>query len=900
MPEQIFIGNFARGLVTSRLPFVINNDAFPYLFNFYVWRGRAKRKRGTVFLGRLEKQIISVTSRTNPWEKGPLVLVAGAGNLISGFGLESTSSITPGSISVVVGANIYTEPVPPDGTLVGAPAGTGTINYSTGAITITGSGVGPLTGTFSYFPGLPVMGLKDFVFATPGGEYSEFAALYPVSLDFDTKYSYQINQTGTPFFYLTSYYKGTNVPFVWAGQDFQQFWTTNYSGALWATNNKAGFHFVQGAYVSGTGTTNITFIFTKNAVAVNYLVVGDKIWFNEWNTGGSTINGITGTVSCTIPICGGNSAIGQYVVTFDTNQTVAGTGIAQLLTNSVPGEDGIKWYDGDPTSGTGIPTGTGLGWVNFSPPLTATSVSLNNDIAGLYYLVGALAILPFRDRLLFFSPQIQTSTGGVIVLQDTVLWSWRGTPYYAAPVPVNQTFDVTAYYVDQTGKGGYLPAGISQPIITVANNEDVLLIGFGGDGRKTRFVYTGNDFNPFLFYSINSELPSTATFSSVVMDKGALDIGIYGLTMTDQQSSARVDLDIPDEIFTIQALNNGMLRVNAVRDFLREWIYFCYPLFGSEWKFPTQTFLFNYRDNTWSILYENFTAQGTFRRANKKTWLTTGFRSWNTWREAWNSGSTSPQFPSIVGGNPQGYVLIKGQGTGEAPSGDIQAIADDGNGFTQITSTNHCVTASNPGTYEGDFLLFLNIIGTDSSLNGQIGKVIRTPDANTFVVDLPFPAGTYLGLGTFTRLAHPWLQTKQFAPYWEQGRKVRLCVQKYLMDFTANGQVTVNISLSQDPDNFWNSPQFNPPPNSLVYSQLMYTCPESTNIGLTPANTNLQMPTAESQFQIWHRFNTSMIGDSVQIGITLSEEQMKNLTFATSEIALHAIHLTVEKSYHLA
>lgn len=911
MPEQIYIGNFAKGLVSSRLPFVIDNDAFPYLFNFYVWRGRAKRKRGTVFLGRLQKQIASVITPIPPavllpYQVGQIIVLDGSGNgsanLISLYSLESNSSIVPGSIHLTDGANTYIEPATPNGTLVGTPAGSGTINYATGALIIVGGAAGGILRgvtvppqSFSYYPALPVMGLKDFVFTSPGGVYSEFAALYPLSLDFDTKYSYQINQTAVPFFYLTSYYKGTNVPFVWSGQDYQQFWTTNYSGALWATNNKSGFHFVQGTYSSGSGTPNINFIFTKNTVPVDYLVVGDKIWFNEWNTGGSTINGLTGTVTVIV-----DAATGTYTVQFTGNQTVAGTGIAQFLTNSVSGEDGIKWYDGDPTSGTGIPTGTGLGWVNFSPPLTATSVALDNGPPGLYYLVGALAILPFRDRLLFFSPQIQTSTGAVVVLQDTVLWSWNGTPYYALPVPLNQTADVTAYYVDQTGKGGYLSAGISNPIITVANNEDVLIIGFGGDGRKTRFVYTGNDFQPFLFYSINSELPSTATFSSVVMDKGALDIGIYGLTITDQQSTARVDLDIPSEIFDIQALNNGMLRVSAIRDFFREWIYFSYPLWGSAWKFPTQTLLFNYRDNTWGILYENFTAHGSYRAIKKKTWLTTGFSSWQAWKEPWNSGANAPQYPSIIAGNPQGYVLIKGQGTGEGKSGDIQAMANDGSGNTQITSINHCVTASNPGTANGDFLLFQGIIGTNSSLNGQIGKVISTANADTFVVDLAYPGGTYLGLGTFTRLSQPFLQTKQFAPYWEQGRKVRLCVQKYLLDATSDGQVTVNINLSQDPDNVWNNPESNGPSNGLVYSQLMYTCRESTNLGLTPANINLQMPTAKSQFQIWHRFNTSMLGDSVQIGITLSDDQMRNFVHATSEVALQGIHLTVEKSAHLA
>lgn len=370
-----------------------------------------------------------------------------------------------------------------------------------------------------------------------------------------------------------------------------------------------------------------------------------------------------------------------------------------------------------------------------------------------------------------------------------------------------------------------------------------------------------------------------------------MDIGAYGIAMTDQQSSQRIDLDIPDSVFQIQAQNNGVQRVNAVRDFFKEWVYFAYPVNTSAWRFPTQTFLFNYRDNTWAIQYENFTTHGTYRAQKKKSWLTTGFSSWNTWREAWNSGSSSPLFPNIVAGNPQGYVLIKGQGTGEATSGTIQAIANN-LGETLITSIDHCVQV-------GDYLYISGCIGT-TAINTLIGCVRTVPNANSFVIDLPFPAGTYLGLGKFTRLSQPFLQTKQFNPYWDQGRQCRLSVQKYLMDFTNDAQVTVNVYLSQDPDDVWNTPIPVTSTSSLLYSQLMYTCPESTNIGLTPSNTNLQMPTAEGQYQIWHRFNTSLIGDSVQIGITLSDAQMRNLTYATSEITLHGIHLSVDRGPQLA
>jgi len=883
MPDQIYIGKFAKGLTTNPLPFNIDNDAFPTMFNFYTWRQRAKRKRGTFLLGQLQIQV-QIAAVPNNWQKASFNLVGGAANLITQYSLGSSASLTPGTINLVVaGDQTYTDPNM-DGTLTGSLGGTGTINYATGAITVSGSAAGAVTGTFSYFPGQPVVGLRDFI-------NSVSTSLYPVLVAFDAStsgtgpgYAYQINQSGSSnFFYTVSYYKTSNNPVVWTGADFQQFWTTNYSAALWSTNNKPGFQFEP---ISTIAVGNPT---TINTAAAHGLVTGDYVFFNEiTGANANLLNGNTYQITKT-------SATQFTVPANTTAATINNSGIFQTLTatSTTSSGDGIRWYDGDPTGGTGLPIGNMLGWVNFAPPLTATTVSIGNHPAALYYLVGALAIVPFKDRLLFFSPWIQTSSGAAIQLQDTVIWSWNGTPYYTSLTPAGETFDGTAYYVDQTGKGGFLSAGTSQPIVTVINNEDVLIVGFSQ--KKTRLVYTGDDLFPFLFFTINSEFGDSATFSGITLDRGALTVGRRGITISTQQSVERIDLPIPDSVFQIQAVNNGVQRVNSERDYFREWIYFAYPVNNSQWKYPTQTFLWNYRDDTWSILYENFTAQGTFRQQNKNTWVTIGqkFKTWAQWREPWNSGSTSILFPSIIGGNPEGYVLVKGQGTGEAVSGTISAIATSG-GNTQITSINHCV---NPG----DYLLITGCLGT-TSINNLIGKVLTTADANTFVIDLPFPAGTYLGLGKFTRLSMPLIQTRQFPFYWDQGRQVILRAQKYLLDFTANSQVTLNISLSQDPDNVWNSPTTNPfiPENSLIYTQILFTCPESTNIGLTPDNTNLQMPTAEGQFQIWHRVNTSLVGDTFQIGITLSDAQMRNLTFATSEIALHGIHLTVEKGPHLA
>jgi len=201
MLDNLFIGNFSKGLKTDRLPFVVDNQSFTYLFNFYAWRGRVKRKRGTLFLAQLEKFVQSVLNASPPaaYQVGQITTLDGSGNgsanLISLYSLGASATITPGSINLYDGTNTYTEPATPDGTLDGSPGGSGTINYSTGAITISGGAVGAIlrgaagTQTFSYYPGLPVMGLKDFAFYLPSGVYSQFESQFPKLLAFDTDFS---------------------------------------------------------------------------------------------------------------------------------------------------------------------------------------------------------------------------------------------------------------------------------------------------------------------------------------------------------------------------------------------------------------------------------------------------------------------------------------------------------------------------------------------------------------------------------------------------------------------------------------------------------------------------------------------------------------------------------------
>jgi hypothetical protein len=935
-PSKLIIGPIDQGQVTNREAFNIDNDAFPTLFNAYQWRGRIKRKRGTEFLIRLTRYFNS--SLTAYSSISSFALVAGAGNLFTGFALESTGNIVPGSISIVVGANTYTDPGLA-GVLVGAPGGSGTVNYATGDITISGGGAGAVSGQFIYYPGLPVLGLEDF---------KNKSTAFTGKIGFDTTYAYVITTSQNTECYSVSFYKnlptGTYLNYVqktitnptktsWNGETYQQFWSVNYQGALWVTNgirvpfggSKIGmqFNLVTGFAIvtAGNGTT-IPAVATVT-IASHGLVIGDFLFFNE-------IQGLTG-INFQTGYVTGVVNINTVTVTF-SNATLGGAytsgGIAQYLTSRADTTvDCIRWYDGDPTNANATsPTFvTGLGWVNFMPPLSFLNFSITNLPARQYYLAGCRMIVPFKDRLLFIGPVVQASTGAPIYLEDTVVYSQNGTAYYTASfpatrdsdvslpttaftsilVPENQTGTPSAYFEDQTGFGGFISAGVDKPAITVQSNEDVLMIGFDPD-LQTKLIYSGNDLAPFNFYLVNSEFGASSTFSTINLDVGVITTGTRGIVISSQDQVNRIDLDIPDQIFQFNLLNNGNERVTAQRDFINEWIYFTYlaneSSQGTETSilYPNQTLFYNYRDSSWAIFNESYTHYGQYTVSESLTWATIGksYKTWKKWNDPWDSGNSTAAQPDVIAGNQQGFVVKKGTGTGEGTSLSIQSIVG-----SLVTSPDH-------GLNSGDFVVISGAIGTIGSLvNNIVFKVDPPNDNNTFTLNPNIDAGTYLGGGLITRLYNPFIQTKQFPAAWSMGRKTRIGTQRYLFTTTSDSEVTLLIYLSQDAANSYNSGPIFPDANSLntglIYTTTVFTCPESTNLGLTPAKKNLMTPTAISQSQLWHRLNTSLIGDTIQIAITLSDEQMYEIdedgesVNATAEIEFHGCILDITPSQML-
>lgn len=216
----------ATGLIQSRENFLLPDDAYPTLENAFIWRERIKRKQGYQLLARLRRVFTMVTLGTAD--------LAGdfTGNLKTIFTLQAGSEIQVSSVVVTDGVNTFTDNGL--GVLVKSPvlpAGSGTINYTTGAITITGAvPSSTLTITFAYYPNLPVMGLL----------YRELnASNTQITVAFDTTYAYYL--MGNQWAELTA--DGT----TWSGglpqANSNFFWGTNYwvdtanTKIFWVTND---------------------------------------------------------------------------------------------------------------------------------------------------------------------------------------------------------------------------------------------------------------------------------------------------------------------------------------------------------------------------------------------------------------------------------------------------------------------------------------------------------------------------------------------------------------------------------------------------------------------------------------------------------------------------------------
>ncbi len=740
------IVNLREGAQRDLDPFLLSNDAFPILENAYLFRGRIVRRSCFTAVGtdgRL-KSIIGTTG-ASPFTA---TLLDGTGGFV----------IPTGVASFRIGDVILTDPggASPVTLLSTDALYSGTLNRSTGALSISH----PVIAATSvyYVPGLPVLGLRLL---------EQDAINSEQLMAFDLRYSYQFDDS-TGDFLVRNYFYTTANTFVWTGADSDQFWSTNYRNALWATNNNAGFHAAQDS-------------------------------------------------------------------------------------SPIAERDGIRWYGTESVS-------TNTGWANFNPQITSSPT----------YLTGGLIILPYKDRLVVLNTLEGANLAGSTRFSQRARWCQNGTPFYGV-FPVGGSADASAWRSDVVGKGGFIDAPTQEAIVSAEFIKDTLVVYF--ERSTWQLVYTNNETLPFIWQKINTELGTESTFSIVPFDRGALGIGNYGIITTDSVNVIRIDQKIPDEVFQIQNINNGVKRVSGVRDYNAQLVYFSYPIKVDEdgeattytLTYPNQLLVYNYLDGSWAEFDDSFTALGYWQKFSDVTWANLPV-AWQSRQTAWNSAVFQGRYPDVVGGNQRGFVVVISQLQENGQNSPSIPISD-------ITTASYTITAPDHNFVNNQYVMFTGILGvTSTNAGGTPNDVIYKVSAatsSTFVVvpvdpTLDVWSGTYTGGGVITHIPNINITTKQFNPFYENGDSVRLNYLEVYTDRTTNGEFTANFYTSSNT-------------SQAIDTQSINTSPEPSN------------SFSSGQTRIWHRIYSNSFGSFFQNVFTLSDDQIRDLSIATSDITIHGL-----------
>nr|CAB4126364.1 hypothetical protein UFOVP88_25 [uncultured Caudovirales phage] len=609
---------------------------------------------------------------------------------------------------------------------------------------------------------------------------------------------------------------------------------------------------------------------------------------------GGTINYVTGALTIT---AGSNQSIsgrisyypGLPVMGLEKKETTADS-IASLITfdqhyayrilgspgtfSELPSSTPVVWHGSDLnffwSTNYYFQNTALLFWVtNFNNSLTPDPMYYYNGttwtafhplITGSTTVWTCLAMVPYKGRLLLFNTwEGITANGQGAAVPFVNRMRWNG------PSGTDPTLQSTNWRDDVVGFGGHADAPTQEQITGVEFIKDVLIVKT--ERASWKIVYTGNPALPFLWEKVNTELGCESPFSLIPFDSGVLAVANVGITTDSSVNVERIDINIPNTVFAIDNNNNDGYRVQGIRDYVNELVFWSYVDDSDQTTYPDKTLVYNYRNNTWAIFNDSFTCFGYYQNPSPYTWATLPYLSWNDWNDSWNSGVEQAFYPQIVGGNQQGFVMLQGTGVQNGSSLALYGI----------TTSSGNLTIPNHNLKSGQFITFSGCLGTVSYLNGNTYQVNTIVDLNTITLN-QYNAGvitplifasndTYLGNGLIAIIQNFDIWTKRFSPAYDQGKQVRLGYVDVLAFRTPSGQITANYYINENDVLALNNASYDQIPatiDSVVNNSTLLTCPENLTL----------MPFQSQQDKIWHRFPVYCLAQNFQIEFTMSPQQM--------------------------
>lgn len=536
----------------------------------------------------------------------------------------------------------------------------------------------------------------------------------------------------------------------------------------------------------------------------------------------------------------------------------------------------------------------GTTWLDFYHD---TSPTVNSPWAqidgGPTWLTNWLCNLPFRGRMVVFNTWEGINATSAHNYSNRIRWSTIGNPFiaYAAGPPLKGS-----WRDDIRGQGGFLDIPTSEDIISVGFVRDNLVIYCEHSTWQLR--YTGRSIAPFQIEKVNSELGGESTFAAIQFDTSLVSIGDKGILECDSYKSERIDVKIPDFVYQFNTLNNGVQRVQGIRDFPNRLAYWTipfvafYPNIGNtNWIFPTARLVYNYENDSWAIFNDSLTALGTYQLQSSPRWIDITI-PWIEYENNWLDDDVEDAL--IVGGNQQGFIEILNQDTVNDVSLFISNVVTSGSGPTVITSPNH--------NMQTGFIIGINGIPATtpgSDLNGGIYSIAVTGQ-NTFTLntfntadgqfDIPFTstiAGAYEGRGLINIRENFYINSKKFN-FLDEGQNIQMGYIDLLMPAIANGEMSLNVYLNYDDQT---------PSNTLYNNQIAGSEPEVPDTFF-----NTIIPTSPSSYAVapqgtkfWQRVYCATRANFLTLQYTFSNAQMAG-SAQTKDIQIDAQVLWIRKA----
>lgn len=303
----------------------------------------------------------------------------------------------------------------------------------------------------------------------------------------------------------------------------------------------------------------------------------------------------------------------------------------------------------------------------------AFAIQQTNLGDGLNEIRTCLDVKVFDNRLLFCRPTTTIDAGGPE--PQTIRYSAQ--------------FNPTNFVADIPGSGGFVIFSGSDWINSVKFLKDFLIVSLQNSTYSMRT--TGNAFAPFLAYKINNTKNISAPYGSIEFDDAVKSMGTKGLIFCDGNDVDRYDWKIFDQFENISS--NNFIQCFGLRFDILNQAWMLYPDISENATLSNKVLLHNYVEDSWAVFNMPLSCLGLGFGVKDFTWADfapgglanpDGTLVWGNADFPWNSELVQSESLRLLGGDFNGNILQLNDGpTDNGTSIFMNAITKKYNPFAK-------------------------------------------------------------------------------------------------------------------------------------------------------------------------------------------------------------------------